>query len=125
VSRRNKSLSVDEIEQKITQHIADMKLEDEVQMLVDNAAKNYISVLNSLISSIRQRVDRFQDKSFRRCLNAKNRRAKNIVDQQGLAIASLVSSTDELKCKCLIVWKRQLDRRGCRRFDLFREFNFR
>ena len=98
MSRRNKSLSVDEIEQKITQHIADMKLEDEVQMLVDNAAKNYnfgpefanfIDPVSVLIDS---KIKVSED-----VLTLKIDELKNIVDQQGLAIASLVSSTDELK----------------------------
>ncbi len=37
ISRRNKSLTVEEVEEKITQRVADMEIEDEVNLLVSNA----------------------------------------------------------------------------------------
>ena len=40
ISRRNKSLSVEQVEEKITQHIAEMEIEDEVNILVADAVAN-------------------------------------------------------------------------------------
>ncbi|MFA5022561.1 MAG: hypothetical protein WC508_05805 [Patescibacteria group bacterium] len=40
ISRKNKSLTVEQVEGKITQHIADMEIEDEVNLLVANAVDN-------------------------------------------------------------------------------------
>ena len=41
ISRRNKSLSVEQIEDKITTRIADMKIEDEVAIMIANEIDNY------------------------------------------------------------------------------------
>lgn len=40
ISRRNKSLTVEMVESTITEHIADMEIEDEVQILIANAVNN-------------------------------------------------------------------------------------
>jgi hypothetical protein len=41
ISRRNKTVTVEEVEKQVTQHIAEMEIEDEVQLLVQAAVKNY------------------------------------------------------------------------------------
>ncbi len=55
ISRRNKSMTVEQVEEKITRHIADMKIEDEVQILVSSAVGKYdfssVSQLSALIDS--------------------------------------------------------------------------
>jgi len=40
ISRRNKSLAVEEVEQLVVQRVADMKIEDEVQRLITDAVDN-------------------------------------------------------------------------------------
>ena len=40
ISRRNKSLTVEAVESQITQRIADMEIEDEVQILISSAVDN-------------------------------------------------------------------------------------
>ncbi|MDD5071375.1 MAG: hypothetical protein PHQ42_01425 [Patescibacteria group bacterium] len=40
ISRRNKSLTVEEIEEKVTERIANMEIEDEVNILIANAINN-------------------------------------------------------------------------------------
>ena len=52
ISRRNKSLTVEEVEKQVTTHIAEMEIEDEVQLLVQDAVKNY-----DLASEVKSIVD--------------------------------------------------------------------
>jgi len=40
ISRRNKSLTVEQVEEKITQRVADMEIEDEVNLLISGAMDN-------------------------------------------------------------------------------------
>jgi parallel beta-helix repeat protein len=52
ISRRNKSLTVDLVEQKITENIANMEIEDEVVLMLESAIDNY-----NLASSTKLIVD--------------------------------------------------------------------
>ncbi|RLC37485.1 hypothetical protein DRH27_03840, partial [Candidatus Falkowbacteria bacterium] len=82
ISRRNKSLTVELVESRITQHIAEMEIEDEVEILLSQAIEDY-----NIASSVTTIVDD-QINAFDKHLTV----AFNTVDNELLKVASSVDA---------------------------------
>ncbi|MFA7654325.1 MAG: beta-propeller fold lactonase family protein [Candidatus Magasanikbacteria bacterium] len=98
ISRRNKSITVEQVEEKITRHIADMKIEDEVQLLVNNAVGSYdfgsAEQLSALVDSKLQ--------IFGSGLSA--RIMDNEIDPLKNSLTLFVSSTEQLSLRVDNMW---------------------
>ncbi len=67
ISRKNKSVTVEEIEDRITKRIASMEIEDEVNILISNAVNNLNlvqeikDVVDPQILAINQKIKKYED----------------------------------------------------------------
>jgi len=101
ISRRNQSLTVEQVEAKVSQNIADMKIEDEVQKLITSSAETYdwTNQFETSSSSLRFNVNTQINLSVSE-VNAKletlaTKVETNQIFSQSL-LASLLASTTEL-----------------------------
>ncbi len=61
ISRRNKSLTVESVEQKITEHIAAMEIEDEVAIMLQNAINDY-NIASSVEPIVNEQIASFDSR---------------------------------------------------------------
>jgi len=92
ISRRNKSLTVESVEQKVTERIAGMKIEDEVNILVSNAIKA-LQPQNALTLDATGKVILANDPTQTVDILANNAEIRNITD----SLITLQSDYETLK----------------------------
>lgn len=112
ISRRNKSMTVEQVEEKVTKHIAEMKIEDEVNLLVQNTVKSFdfsnveqlnalIDVKNDLIKNgLEMQIDSLSSSTLGQVnvltamiteINGKIKDLENILNSSATTTASLLS----------------------------------
>ena len=56
ISRRNKSITVEQVEEKVIQAVASMKLDDEARIAVNSAINNFATANSSVLSTYGERI---------------------------------------------------------------------
>jgi hypothetical protein len=89
ISRRNKSLTVEQVEEKITQNIAEMEIEDEVNLLVSNAVEN-LNLNDEVFEIIRPELALLDGR-----ITVETDSLRNQIDSVDYLVSDLQSATDE------------------------------
>ncbi|PLX27179.1 hypothetical protein C0583_04735 [Candidatus Parcubacteria bacterium] len=101
ISRRNKSLTVDMVENKITERIADMEIEDEVEILIANAVDSLslddeiTPIINEELALFNQGLDSRLDVEFNEVDNQLLTLSSSMDDVLG-RLVSLETSVDSI-----------------------------
>lgn len=91
ISRRNKSLTIEKVEDEITQRIASMEIEDEVNILVDNAIDN-LNLDDEIIKIVDEQLLKVDAK-----LNTKVEIINNNIDETKVEIVNIKGRLDSIE----------------------------